>query len=413
MNEKIRNILIFSPHFFPESFRINELATELVKSGLLVTVVTGTPNYPQGQYFKDYGIFKRVFEVIDGVRVIRVPVIPRGKGRSFELVLNYLSYTISAVVLVFFLLLRRFDNVFVFQTSPITVAIPAILYFKIKRVPSTIWVQDLWPESLSATGHVRNSALLKFADNLCGLIYRCFDTVLMQSKAFETTLISKRVKKERLAYVPNWAESSILESSTATPAPEYPEIQAQFRVVFTGNLGYAQDLDTLLDAAFIVREKKEVQWFFIGDGTRRFWAEEQVKNRGLMDTVHFLGSFPSSRMPEFFAGSDALLVSLRSDPAMSATIPSKVQAYLAAGRPILGALDGEGANVIKTSGAGFVSPAGDARGLACSLTRLLQMKKSEREFLGRQGQDFFNKNFEQNYVIGQLRSHFFEQRIGN
>ena len=403
-------ILIFSPHYFPEAFRINEMAGELVKEGFHVTVITGIPNYPKGEFFDGYGFFKRSAEIVDGVQIYRVPVIPRGSGGSIRLLLNYLSYMLSASVFSLYLLKRKFDNIFVFQLSPITVAVPALILAKFRKTPSSIWVQDLWPESLSATRHVRRAWILKLAGRICSFIYRGFDSVLIQSPGFETIMISKGIKKERITYLPNWAESSYLDTSTAVPAQEYTGEDKQFRVVFTGNLGYAQDLGTLIETAYLFKDQKNIHWYFVGDGACRLWAEEEVRKKDLQATIHFLGSFASSRMPAFFAGSDALLVSLRPDPAVGTTIPSKVQAYLAAGRPILGALDGEGARVIRDSGAGFVTRAGDSQGLASSLEKLLKLSEPERARLGRKGQDFFLEHFEQSKIIARLKSHFFEQK---
>ncbi len=402
MQQKKSRLIIFTPHFYPESFRVNDLIDALSGLGFEMNVITGTPNYPKGEIFKGYRFPSKALEKIFGARVYRVPIFPRGKGNSIRLALNYFSYLMSASIFSFFFLTKKLDHIFVFQLSPISVAIPALVLSKIKQVPSSIWIQDLWPESLGATNHIKNKWILSFAEKICSMIYRQFDQVFVQSPGFASILEGRGVNPSKITFLPNWAEKSILQSKNPSSAPEVNSNPESFKIVFTGNLGHAQDLDNIIEAAYITRNERDIQWYFVGDGSYKVQAQAKVNALSLEHVVHFLGSFPSTRMPEFFAASDALLVSLKADPIVGTTIPSKLQAYMASGKPILGALDGEGAKVISDSNSGLVARAGDPQMLARSVIKLNELSQASRIELGDNGRRYFLEHFEQDKVVAKL-----------
>lgn len=395
-------LLIITHYFWPESYRINDLAAALVQSGHQVTVITNVPNYPEGYFFNGYGIFKKNVEIYNGVRIIRVPLIPRGKRGALRLALSYLSSAVSAGVISLFLLKQQFDMVFVFQPSPVTTGLPAMLVKKLCRIPIFLWVQDVWPETLSATGVVKSKPVLKIVEYLVKIIYRSCDRLLIQSEAFAPYLKALGVPANRIYYFPNSAETFYAPVEIERNAPERTRLPDGFRIMFAGNIGTAQDFPTILNAAVRLKKYKDIHWIILGDGSMRAWVENEVKTRGLAATFHLLGRHPVTTMPRFFSLADVLLVTLKKERIFSLTIPSKVQSYLACAKPILSAVDGEGARIIEESGGGLVVPAGDARLLAETVLTMYRMPKTELSKMGERGQSYFNLHFNRDVLLDKL-----------
>jgi len=395
-------ILVVTQYFWPESFRVNDLALGLKERGHAVAVLTGLPNYPTGRFFPGYGFFTPSSEEFNGLPVYRVPLIPRGSGQRWRLALNYFSFAIFASLLAPVHCRGAFDLIFVFEPSPITVGIPAMMLKKFKRAPIMFWVQDLWPESLSATGAIRSELLLHWVAKLVRFIYERCDRILVQSEGFIPSVTALGADPQRVAYFPNWAETIYRPVATAEDAPERKEVPAGFCVMFAGNIGAAQSFETILEAATLLRQHQDIHWVVVGDGHRRAWVEGQILERGLKQSVHLLGPRPAEVMPRYFALADALLVTLKCDPIFALTIPSKVQSYLACAKPILAALDGEGARVVRESGAGIVCPAEDAKALAESVLRLSRMSPQERAAMGQKGRTYFEANFEREKLLDRL-----------
>ena len=395
-------ILVVTQYFWPESFRVNDLALGLKERGHAVAVLTGLPNYPTGRFFPGYGFFTPSSEEFNGLPVYRVPLIPRGSGQRWRLALNYFSFAIFASLLAPVRCRGVFDLIFVFEPSPITVGIPAIMLKKFKRAPVMFWVQDLWPESLSATRAIRSELLLHWVAQLVRFIYQRCDRILVQSEGFIPSVTALGADPQRVAYFPNWAEALYRPVATAEDAPERKEVPAGFCVMFAGNIGAAQSFETILEAATLLRQHHDIHWVVVGDGHRRAWVEGQILERGLKQSVHLLGPRPAEVMPHYFALADALLVTLKCDPIFALTIPSKVQSYLACAKPILAALNGEGARVVRESGAGLVCPAEDAKALAESVLRLSCMSPQERAAMGQKGRTYFEANFEREKLLDRL-----------
>lgn len=401
--QKPARILVVTQYFWPENFRINDVALGLRERGHEVTIFTGKPNYPEGRFFPGYGFFRRANEDFRDVRVIRVPLIPRGAGGRLGLVLNFLSFAFFGSLLAPFRCKGEFDAILVYQPSPVTVGLPALVLKWTKRAPLLFWIQDLWPETLSATGVVHSEWILKLVEKLVRFIYRHCDLILVQSRAFIARVEALGFEARKIHYFPNSAEELYRPVKTgAQPASEQKLLPDGFRVMFAGNIGVAQDFETILAAAERLRAQRDIHWTIIGDGRMQAWVEQEIARRGLQDSVHLLGRHPVRSMAGFFASADAMLVTLRHDPVFALTIPSKVQSYLACGRPIIAALDGEGARVVAESGAGIAASAGDARALAEGVLRLYRMSKPEREAMGRRGREYFEQNFERSLLLGRL-----------
>jgi len=388
-------ILVVTQYFWPESFIINDLVKALTAQGHDIKVLTGKPNYPDGVIFGGYsasGYQEEKFE--SSVSVCRAPLRPRGVSGAKNLVLNYLSFILNG--LKFYpgaVKGERFDAIFVFAPSPITSVIPAIyLKWKLKS-HLAVWVQDLWPESLSATGFIKNKAILGAVGWLVKGIYAFVDTLLVQSRAFREP-VARHASSGKVVYYPNsYQDVPPSVEETRIPAPLLAELEGHFCLVFAGNLGTAQSVETLVEVADKLRHLSELRIVLVGSGSMLGWIETQKKTRAL-DNLILAGRFAATEMPHFFSRAEGLLVTLKQNEAFSYTIPSKVQAYLAAGRPIIAALDGEGARVIQEAGAGLTTAAQDADGMANCIEQLFRMTSDERESLGRAGRAYYLEHFE-------------------
>ncbi len=337
------------------------------------------------------------------MRVIRVPLLPRGNGGAVRLALNFSSFALFASLLAPLLCRGAYDAILVYEPSPITVGLPAVVLKWTKRAPLLFWVQDLWPENLAATGMVRAPWVLDLVARFARFVYRRSDLVLVQSEAFTAPITALGIEAAKILYYPNSAESIYRPVPVEMPPPpgQLP-LPDGFRVMFAGNIGAAQDFETILGAAELTREERNVHWTIVGDGRMHSWVASEIARRGLAGTVHLLGRHPMESMPPLFARADALLVTLRNEPVFALTIPSKLQSYLACGRPILAALDGEGARVVRESGAGVAVRAGDARALAAAALELARMPRAEREAMGERGRRYFERHFERELLLARL-----------
>jgi glycosyltransferase involved in cell wall biosynthesis len=402
-------ILIVTQYFWPENFRINDLATALNKKGHQVEVLTGIPNYPGGRIFRGYSFWGKENENFNGIKIHRVPLIPRGNGGGVRLFLNYISFVVFACLLGPFACREKVDRILVYEPSPVTVCLPAILLKWVKDAPILFWVQDLWPETLSATGAVKSKITLKIVGIIVQFIYRRCDLILVQSRAFVSSIKRFGITQERIAYFPNSAEQFYRPVSPDTCSALENKIRDGFRIMFAGNIGSAQDFKAILDTVEILKANKQIQWIVLGDGRMRPWVEKQINTRGLENNIKLLGRYPAEEMPKYFSHADALLVTLKKDPIFALTIPAKVQSYLACAKPIIAAIDGEGASIIIEAGAGLVCPSENPQQLAKTVMRLHGMSKEELDKMGQSGRKYFEKHFERNMLVDRfenLLNHF-------
>ncbi|OZO02466.1 glycosyltransferase WbuB [Pseudomonas sp. IB20] len=407
------NIAIVTQYFYPESFIINDIVEELACLGHTVEVFTGQPNYPEGDTYEGYDPAACSEQIYKGsVKVNRVPLRPRKSGGAKNLLLNYLSFVKNGVR--YFPKQnagKQFDAIIVFAVSPITAAIPAIVLKRSSKAHLMVWVQDLWPETLKATGFIKNPLLLKAIGVLVRLIYAQADTVLVQSEAFISSA-SKYVSKDKLVYYPNSYRAPAPQAKPADGLPfEISQLLlSNFCVVFAGNLGFAQSLETIVDAAKALLHL-DCKIVVVGSGSRLDWVQEQ-KHHHQLHNLELVGRLPSSVMPELFAKSEALLVTLKCEEIFALTIPSKIQAYMAAGKPILAALDGEGARIVAQAGAGLCSPAEDAAALAKNIEALYEATPEKRADYGAAAFRFFCDNYEMKTQCRRLVQ-IIEERIAN
>jgi glycosyltransferase involved in cell wall biosynthesis len=396
-------ILLLSQHFWPESFRINDVALALRAAGHEVVVLTGQPNYPGGAVFAGYRAFASGQQWHQGLEIQRVPLLPRGPGSALRLLANYLSFIVSAALVGGWRLRRRqFDVVFVYGTSPILQALAAVYLARLKGCALVTWVQDLWPQSLQVTGYVSHPRVLAAVGAMVRWTYQRCDLLLVQSHGFEAP-VRELAGATPVAHQPNPSGDTKHAPGVRTePALTLP---TGFNVIFAGNLGTAQALDSILDAAALLSDLPDVHITLVGSGQRSAWLAEQVQQRGLAPRVLLPGRFPPEAMPAILAQASALLVSLAADPTMALTVPSKLQSYLAAGRPIIAALDGEGARIVAESGAGICCPPGNAPALADAIRRLHAMPAEAHERMGAAGSHYHAAHFALDTVAAQLAAH--------
>lgn len=393
-------VLLVTQYFYPENFKSNDIALELTKRGHKVTVLTGLPNYPEGKIHENYGFFKNTKEKYQGVNVIRTWLVPRGKGGGIRLFLNYFSWAFFASIKAFFLSFqKKFDVILVHEPSPITQGFPAIVVKKIQKIPLHFWVLDLWPESLTSAGGINNKYVLSFFTKMVKYIYNNSDKILVSSKGFKDSIVAKGNYNDKLVYFPNWAEDSILKGNSNYPIPNLPK---GFKIIFAGNIGVAQDVNSIIKTALILKEKTDIHFIFIGDGRSKVQLEDFVLENDLNQTVHFLGRFPIDAMKTFFNQADVLLVSLKDELIFNVTVPAKLQAYLCTQKPILGMLNGEGAAIINDANCGLSVNAGDSNGLAEKILKLHEMSNGERNILGGNGFKYFEENFTMSKCIDNL-----------
>lgn len=396
-------ILISSQYFWPESFRINELAISLLMRGIDVTVVTGKPNYPEGHVYPGYKAFSCTMENWKGVEIYRVPIVPRGKKRSLGLILNYISFILSCAVLGPWMLRKKaFDIVFVYGTSPLLQALPAIFIAKLKGVPLILNVQDLWPESLHATGYVRNRLLIAIVDIFVKFIYRQVDLILISSRPFQQSIESYN-SSAKIIYFPNSVDSSFCNPQI-DKVLDVPGLDKGFSIVFAGNLGSAQALDVIISAAEMVKHNDEIRFIIFGSGSELEWMSNQIIQKQLSN-IYLAGKYPVETMPNLLSRASALLVTLADKEIFAATVPNKIQAYMAVGRPIIASLNGEGARLVEDSGGGIAVPAEDANALVEAILELKCMSPQDRDRMGSKAKEYYRQNFDHEILVSELISH--------
>ncbi len=395
------NILIVTQYFWPEQFGINDLAKSLKSRGYNVSVLTGFPNYPGGKLYDGYRLAWKKIEYYEGIKVTRVPLLPRGLSGALRLSLNYISFMVVGSIMISTLCRDRYDAIFVYQPSPITAAVPAIVLKKKRNIPILLWVQDLWPESLTAAGSIRSRWILNVVEKLVKWIYRNTDKILIQSESFRRSITEKGGEKGKIKFFPNTVED-VYFSENNNMQVDTSNLPEGFKILFAGNIGEAQDFETILNAAERLKHIADLHWIILGDGRKAEWVRTRIKSVGLEKNVHMLGRRPMEEMPAFYKKADVLLVTLKNEYIFSLTIPGKVQSYLASGRPILAALDGEGAKTIVEAGAGIAGPAGDHEALAENAKILSRLSKEKREAFGINARKYFMENFDKDMLVDKL-----------
>ena len=396
-------VLVVSQYFWPENFRINAIVESLVERGVEIEILTGKPNYPEGVIFSGYRAWGCQREQWKGATLYRVPLLPRGRNSRLGLLVNYLSFIFFGLICGPWLVRKRhYDVIFVYGLSPIMLAIPAHFIGWLKGKKVIIWIQDLWPESLSATGHVRNRHIIGAVRQVVRFVYRHADLLLVQSRAFEAP-VRALASGIPIVYYPNSVDETFAMPATVE-APPIRGLDEGFSVMFAGNIGAAQAVGVIVETASLLKEYTDIHFVVLGDGSSREWMLKEVQQRGLSN-LHLPGKFPVETMPGFMQKASVLLVTLADQPIFAATVPNKVQAYMAAGRPIIACLNGEGARLVVEAGAGLATPAEDPGALAGTILHLYRQSLDEREKMGDNGRCYYKEHFDHDRLVDQLIGH--------
>ena len=400
-------ILVVTQYFWPESFRINDVVSTLVEKGLHVDVLTGKPNYPEGEIYNNYKMWGCQTENKYGANIYRVPLFPRGSNNKIQIILNYLSFIFFGVIMGAWMVRKnKYDLVFVYGLSPILLSLPGIFISKIKRIKIILWVQDLWPESLTATKSIDNKMIIAMVGKIVTWIYNSTDLILVQSKAFIPEIKNMGILRE-LKYYPNSVDPSFYNYAfiQKREIELEPKKNKDFNIIFAGNVGIGQGVEVIVEAAKNLSSYKDIKFIIIGRGSRYDWLSEQ-KDKYSLDGLVLKGRLPVESMPEILSQASALLVTLTDEPIFTKTIPNKIQAYLAVGQPIIACLNGEGARVVNEANAGITVPAGDSNGLSEAVLRLYKMPLTERDHYGNNGRVYYRKNFEHEKLVLTLIDEF-------
>jgi glycosyltransferase involved in cell wall biosynthesis len=396
-------ILYVSQYFYPETFRGNDIVFDFIKKGHEVTVITGKPNYPLGTFYHGYKFWGVKKEIINGAYVIRIPTFPRGKGSALRLILNYLSFYLFSYPYARFKTDQDFDIIFVQQLSPVTMAMPAIWALKKnKKAKLYLWVLDLWPESVTATTGIANKFIIGFLNKLVKYIYSKSDFILISSKSFEKS-IKQRSFNKQILYFPNWAES-IYEEKELNKAYVLPILPIGFNIMFAGNIGEAQDFETILSAA-IQTQTENINWILVGDGRKLDWVRSRVKFHNLHNVI-ILGRYPIEEMPYFFRAANVMLLTLKNSLMSDLTVPAKLQAYIASGKIILAAINGETKSIINEHNIGLACEAGDFKSLSNNARILKNLSEEQRTKIEKTSRKLYYTNYSKNVLLDNLENIF-------
>ena len=405
-----KKILVVTQHFWPENFRINDIVEGFLQDGIAVDVLCGLPNYPKGEWFPGYSAAGPFEEEWHGARLYRCKEVPRRGNTSVNIFLNYVSWPWYAAHALH-RLPGGYDAVFCFNTSPVLMCWPAILYAKKQHIPFTNYVLDIWPENLYSVLNVKNKALRAIAQGVSDALYKKADRLIAMSEPLQQRLCQRTgMPPQKIAVIPQYCEDFY-----AVPQPD-AALQAQFggrfNLVFTGTFTPAQSLETVITAVQDARSRGAdmLHLLLVGDGMSRAALEAKVKELHAEDAVTFYGSVPATDIPKFTALADALIVCLSDSPDLGLTVPAKVASYMAAGKPVLASMDGAG-NAAVASAGGLSSPACDAAALADNLLALTRMDAAQRAAMGQNAKEYYLAHYRRSELLRKLEHFILEGRV--
>lgn len=393
-------ILVISQYFYPENFRINDLCFSLAKKGHDITVLTGKPNYPKGTYFEGYNWKSNDKEIIEDVPVYRANLILRKKGKPLNLILNYLSFVFFGSIKVL-KIKQKFDKIFIYAPSPITIGLVGIIA-KIKfKTKTYLWVHDLWPESVKIAGGIKSKLIIWLTDLMTRFIYNFTDLILVQSPAFKDYILRQGVSNKKIVYYPYYAEEFYKPTQKEKKYKKY--FPDGFNIVFAGNIGNAQNLETLVKSSILLKKEEiKVNFIIFGDGRDKQRIRDLVSKENLDDFFYFQDSLPPQEMPNIFSYSDSLYLSLKKSEIFSKTIPGKFQSYVACGKPIIASIDGITSDIIVDNKIGLVAPAEDFIKLSDAIINMIRISSLKREKYGKNALNYFYNNFKKEDLINRL-----------
>lgn len=405
-----KKILIVGQHFWPESFRINDIADFLANEKKCnVDVLCGLPNYPSGSFPEGYGYLRNRHQTHNNITIRRVFEIPRGNNSNIRIFLNYISFPIASLFHIPRLLTKKYDKIFIYQSSPVMMSIAGILLGKLKRTETTMYVLDLWPENLYSVLNIQNRFLRTIAQRVSHWHYRHVDKLIVLSEKMRKKLVEVTdIDAQKIIELPQAAEK-IYENEIHDKTLEN-RFKNGFNLVFTGSITPAQSFGTMIEAAKKLKDDriKNINWIIVGDGMAREQVESDVRKAGLADSFFFEGQRPMSDIPKYTYIADGLVGCLVKSELLEATIPAKVMSYIASGKPLILSMDGEVQRLINTTiNGGFVGPAGDSMALAKNIESLYRLTPTERRVISKNLHRYHFKHFERNLLLEKLYAFIF------
>ena len=383
-------ILLLTQWFDPEpTFKGLAFAKELTKQGHEVEVLTGFPNYPQGKLYDGYKLKLFQKENIEGISVLRVPLYASHDNSAFKRVLNYASFAVSATLYGIFLT-KKADVIYAYH-PPLTVDMAALLIKLFRKTPVVLDIQDMWPDTLKATGMIGNEKLLNIVDSLCKVVYRYADHIVVLSPGFKRLLEKRNVAASKVSVIYNWCDESSLNLASELSAENQQILDNRFNVVFAGNMGKAQSLDTVIEVAKQLKNESKIQFVFVGQGTETQRLKQICKDNQL-NNVKFIPQMPMKKVGAILRKANALLVYLRNDPLFEITIPSKMQAYMAIGKPIIIGVSGDASNLVQEADCGVVVTPEDTLSLKEGILKLYHLERDKAEEMANKAKIFYQSN---------------------
>lgn len=402
-------ILVVCQHYWPESFRINDICDFFVSKGCEVDVLCGIPNYPTGKFFDGYSYFKNRRQIHNGVNIVRAFEIPRGNNTNSKIFLNYISFPIASLFHIPRLMTKKYDKVFVFTYSPIIMAISGIILAKIKKIELTLYVLDLWPENLFSVLKIKNRFLRYMARVISYWHYKQADKLLVMTDTMRKRIVEiTKVSDDKIVTLPQACEKIYEKSILDTKLQE--RFKDTFNILFAGNISPAQSFNTIIDAAKQLNKEgySSIHWIIVGDGMSRKWLEQQVKNNKLEDKFSFEGLKPVEEIPKYTYIADILTGCLVKSDLLEATVPAKVTSYIAAGKPMVMAIDGEARTLINdVIKCGLAGPTEDSQQMAENIKAIYHLSNKERRAMGQRAHDYHFKHLERNIILNKLYNFIF------
>ncbi len=405
-----KRLLIVGQHYWPEPFRINDIAEGLAERGYEVDILCGIPNYPSGRFFDGYGLFTNRRQTHNKVNILRVPEIPRGSNTNVRIFINFISFPFFALFYLPSLLLRKkYDRVIAYQLSPVFMSLPAIIYAKMRKVPLYFYICDFWPHSLFSILNIKNTFAKNALTKMSYWHYKQAYGAIGVFKGIQERLVSEvGLKKEKTLYIAQAPEKIYEQRIKDKKLSE--RFKNKFTVMFAGNINPAQCFDVITQAAKQVYDSgmTNIHYIIVGDGMSKKSLVDEVKSLGLEDCFSFEGLHPVTDIPRYQTAADALIVALSKSPLFEYGIPAKVYSYLPSGKPVIAAMDGEGQRLINDlSKCGICVDSGDVQGLAKAIITIATMDKHKRDQMGANGYNYYKRHFEREYNLDRLEEFVF------
>lgn len=394
--------LIISQYFWPENFKINEIAKYLSKKDQ-VDILTSYPNFPNGKIYKKFINNKKKYNYYYGCSVFRVPQIARGSGSKLRIFINYLSFLLSTIFFSYKFFFKNYDRIFVFAPSPVFIGYIGLIISKFNKAKTSIWVLDFWPDILKELNLIKSKFFLKMLDLIIISMYRSFDNIFVQSKSFKK-IIENKIKdsKKKILYIPSWTDDINLFAKKKNYKNK------KLKILFTGSIGYAQNLDITINVTkkLIKSNMKKFEWIIVGDGRykKRFIAK--ISQENLKKYFHFYNFQSHKNLKKFFHKASVCYLSLNKGKILNSTIPGKLQTYMSLGMPVLGSVSGEAYSIIKKSNCGLVSHASDEAQLFENILLFMDMNNTKFKRMSINGKKFVNSNFNKENILNTLYKYF-------